>query len=135
MKPQLRGAFALQAKNLTYDRQEFDRTTAWAFIKNETPDNTTRKRANPRAGNGQAMVHCTWQDCGCCQANNRHWLVSGETKPLALDSQSQSLEARRAETPPLSMWRRRRSTTLTALGGGFGQINTPAAAVAGAILR
>lgn len=48
--------------------------------------------------------------------------------------QSQSLEAKQAETPPLSMWRRRRSTTLTALGGGFGQINTPAAAVADAIL-
>jgi hypothetical protein len=33
MKPQLRGAFALQAKNLAYDRRRFDRTTAWAFIK------------------------------------------------------------------------------------------------------
>jgi len=32
-KPQLRGAFALQAKNLAYVRQRFDRTTAWAFIK------------------------------------------------------------------------------------------------------
>jgi hypothetical protein len=33
MKPQLRGAFALQAENLAYDRRRFDRTTAWAFIK------------------------------------------------------------------------------------------------------
>jgi hypothetical protein len=33
MKPQLRGAFALQAKNLTYNRRRFDREIEWAFIK------------------------------------------------------------------------------------------------------
>jgi hypothetical protein len=33
MKPQLRGAFALQAKNLAYDRRRFDREIEWAFIK------------------------------------------------------------------------------------------------------
>ena len=39
-----------------------------------------------RQGSGQAMVHCTWQDCGCRHSHDRHCLVSGETKPLALDS-------------------------------------------------
>ena len=33
MKPQLKGAFAKQAKSLAYDRRRFDRTMAWAFIK------------------------------------------------------------------------------------------------------
>src|ERR1035438_6694892 len=73
--------------------------------------------------------------CGCLHSHNRLCLVSGEAKPLALDSPKPKPRSRRAEPPPLSMWRRRRSTTLTAIGGGFGQINTPAAAVADAILR
>jgi hypothetical protein len=33
MKPQLRGAFALQAKNLAYDRRRFDRMMAGTFNK------------------------------------------------------------------------------------------------------
>ena len=46
----------------------------------------SRKQTVSRAGNKQAMFHCTWQDCGCGHADHRYCVVSGETKPLALDS-------------------------------------------------
>ena len=50
MKPQLRGAFALQAKNLTYDRRRFDRTTAGAFNKKCSGRTTRSKPCNSREG-------------------------------------------------------------------------------------
>jgi len=50
MKPQLRGAFALQAKNLTYGRRRFDRTTAWPFNKKCNGRATRSKPCNSRDG-------------------------------------------------------------------------------------
>jgi hypothetical protein len=50
-KPQLRGAFALQAKSLAYDRRRFDRTTAWAFNKKCNGRATRSKPCNSRDGN------------------------------------------------------------------------------------
>ena len=50
MKPQLRGAFALQAKSLTYGRRRFDRATAWAFNKKFSGRATRSKPCNSRDG-------------------------------------------------------------------------------------
>jgi len=49
-KPQLRGAFALQAKNLAYDRRRFDRTTAGAFNKKCSGRTTRSKPCNSQDG-------------------------------------------------------------------------------------
>jgi|GEM_PF-5012196 len=49
-KPQLRGAFALQAKSLAYGRRRFDRTTAWAFNKKCNGRATRSKPCNSRDG-------------------------------------------------------------------------------------
>ena len=49
-KPQLRGAFALQAKSLAYGRRRFDRTTAWAFNKKCSGRATRSKPCNSREG-------------------------------------------------------------------------------------
>ena len=47
-KPQLRGAFALQAKSLAYGRRRFDRAMAWAF----------NKKCNGRATRSKPC--CSW---------------------------------------------------------------------------
>jgi hypothetical protein len=50
MKPQLRGAFALQAKNLAYDRRRFDRMMAGTFNEKCNGRATRHKQRNSRDG-------------------------------------------------------------------------------------
>ena len=58
MKPQLRGAFALQAKSLAYSRRRFDRTTAWAFNKKFSGRATRSKPCNSRDGKAAGDARC-----------------------------------------------------------------------------
>jgi hypothetical protein len=93
MKPQLRGAFALQAKTWPMIGRILTGRLNERSTKNECAGQTAGKRASPREGNGQAMVHCTWPDADAVILTTSFGL-SPEKRSLWLwIHQSQSLEA------------------------------------------